>query len=86
MTLTEAEREALSDWWLTGSEGDLHATVEAIIAARLAPAVAVLAHEWYDEPPTTTYPEGRRLYRWPADLRVEMSAALGVSAPTGDPT
>jgi hypothetical protein len=32
--LTAEERGLLSDWWLSGSEGDLFAVVESILAAR----------------------------------------------------
>jgi hypothetical protein len=32
--LTAEERGLLSDWWLSGSEGDLFAVVERILAAR----------------------------------------------------
>lgn len=37
---------------------------------------ALLADEWREEPPSATYPEGRTLYRWPGDLRLDLIAAL----------
>jgi hypothetical protein len=47
--LTAEERGLLSDWWLSGSEGDLFAVVGRILVARresLAERVRALADEW----------------------------------------
>jgi hypothetical protein len=77
MTLTEAEREALySPIGNDEAYPELPGVVEAIIAARLAPALA-LADQW----------EARAMlsyHRVTWEHAQALRAALGVSAPTGD--
>jgi hypothetical protein len=64
----------------------LDAAREAGAAEVRARVESVLADEWSDEPPSALYPEGRRLYRWPADLRDQLCAALAdADVPRGGP-
>jgi hypothetical protein len=98
MTLTDTERETLARAFAGSSRSPDHLAflaapaVEAIIAARLAPALALAdwcAVKEADHAATLrgnydAYAEGSRdVY----DLvETRLRAALGVSAPTGDPT
>jgi hypothetical protein len=87
--LTEGERDALGDWWdgvwdesrpLAG----LAPVVEAIVAARLAPVLA-LADEWQGELDSGAIRDKDARYCWQTATH-ELRTAAALRAAAGTPT